>query len=106
MGASHMWMVEPFEVAYPFPFALLSCLHWAWYLGFYRLIVEGEDKLLFQEVASASPSLTDFGTIGEDIRDFCNYFYHISFNVTSKSCNMAARVLAAASVGIGALKYG
>ena len=79
MGASHMWMVEPFEVAYPFPFALLSCLHWAWYLGFYRLIVEGEDKLLFQEVASASPSLTDFGTIVEDIRDFCNYFYHISF---------------------------
>ena len=37
----------------------------------------------------------------EDIRDFCNYFYHISFNEISKSCNMAAGMLAAASIGIG-----
>ena len=75
-------------------------------MGFHRLIVEGEDKLLFHEVASTSPSLTDFGTIVEDICDFCNYFYHISLNVISRSYNVVARVLAAASVGIGALKYG
>ena len=42
MAPSHMRMVEPFEEAYPFPFC-----YWAWDLGFYILIIEGEDKLLF-----------------------------------------------------------
>lgn len=100
--------LEPLDLSRK-SYSVICCfLIWCsqWDLGFYRLIVEGEDKLLFREVVSTSPNLTDFGTIVEDIRDFCNYFFHISFNVISKSCNMAARKLAAASVGIGALKCG
>ena len=84
--------LEPLDLSRK-SYSVICCfLIWCsqWDLGFYRLIVEGEDKLLFHEVVSTSPNLTDFGTIVEDIRDFCNYFFHISFNVISKSCNMAA----------------
>ena len=59
---------------------ILLSLHWARDLGFYKFIVEGENKLLFQEVTPASSSLTDYRAVTTRKRTCYNKYYYNNKN--------------------------